>query len=519
MNVDASYVTISGSLPNEKSQEDYFPIEKPKAGAAKDQLNGALTYYLVQNLRRNPDATYREIMNQVQTTVVNLKRGQTPQAEGAIDRIVFGSGSSRQKTPIFVKSSETVKRMFDGKQTEVNEIQMDVGNIAGAQNGGVVAVYNPKARELEGDKDKIATGSITFANAFSSKADVVLTDKTIKTVPLDAKVILVTPNFSDKKRKVALDFPGEARAAQSGAMTRLADILKNNELLETVQVKNLLPKLNAKQEGNVITPNWDVAVVRGTYKDFTFGNEQPEVKDAKIPADAEEIYFLANRSGMPLYNFWVRATDENAAKSIRDALESHVRVENLRLLANTASKLTEQIQFELVRLSGYNVTDSNATPPKCAVTPDEQNKSLQFKSGDLFYVKMTNASERNLYVYLYSITTTGKINLLYPTQNAKETLKPNLPFTSVAASGCYGIFQVGKPEDMPLGKETLKLIATTEPFPAELLTSPAVAKTATRDGSALSKLLSQTATNQRSGPIEISVSDWVTKDINIEIVR
>ncbi|MGI8848986.1 MAG: hypothetical protein ACR2HT_02325, partial [Pyrinomonadaceae bacterium] len=69
------------------------------------------------------------------------------------------------------------------------------------------------------------------------------------------------------------------------------------------------------------------------------------------------------------------------------------------------------------------------------------------------------------------------------------------------------------------GKETLKLIATTEPFPAELLTSPAVAKAATRDGSALSKLLSQTATNQRSGPIEISVSDWVTKDINIEIVR
>ncbi|MEJ7698260.1 MAG: caspase family protein [Pyrinomonadaceae bacterium] len=152
MNADASYVTISGSLPNEKSQEDYFPIEKPKAGAAKDQLNGALTYYLVQNLRRNPDATYREIMNQVQTTVVNLKRGQTPQAEGAIDRVVFGSGSARQKTPIFIKSSEVVKRTFDGKETEVNEIQMDVGTIAGAQNGGVVAVYSRKARQLEGDQ-------------------------------------------------------------------------------------------------------------------------------------------------------------------------------------------------------------------------------------------------------------------------------------------------------------------------------------------------------------------------------
>jgi len=519
MNTDASYVTISGSLPNEKSQEDYFPIEKPKPGGFKDQLNGALTYYFVQNLRRNPDATYREIMNRVQTTVVNLKRGQTPQAEGAIDRVVFGSGAARQKTPIFVKSSDIVKKTFDGKAAEVNEIGLDVGTIAGAQTGGVIAVYNSKARQLEGDKDKIATGSITFANAFTSKADVVLTNKTIKTVPLDAKVILVTPNFSDKKRKIALDFPDDTRWAQSGAMTRLADALKNNELLETVAVNNLLPKLNAKSEAGIVAPEWDAAVVSGTYKDFAFGNLQVEIKDTKTPAETEEIYFLTNRSGMPLYNFWVRASDENAVKSIRDALESHVRVENLRLLANTASKLSEQIQFEIVRLSGYNVTDASSTPPKCAVTPDEQNKSAQFRSGDLFYVKMTNASEKNLYVYLYSIGTSGKINLLYPTQNAKETLKPNLPFTSLAASGCYGIFQVGKPEDTPLGIETLKLIASTQPFPAELLTSPAIAKATQRDGSALAKLLSQTATNQRSGPIEISVSDWVTKDINIEIIR
>ncbi|MEJ7698259.1 MAG: hypothetical protein WKF71_01230 [Pyrinomonadaceae bacterium] len=49
----------------------------------------------------------------------------------------------------------------------------------------------------------------------ASKADVVLTDKTIKTVPLDAKVVLVTPNFSDKKRITALDFPGDARGAQA----------------------------------------------------------------------------------------------------------------------------------------------------------------------------------------------------------------------------------------------------------------------------------------------------------------
>ncbi len=520
MDTDASYVTISGSLPNEKSQEDYFPVEKPKPGAAKDQLNGALTYYLVQNLRRNPDATYREIMNQVQTTVSNLKRGQTPQAEGAIDRVVFGSGAARQKTPIFVKNSATVKRTFDGKEQEVNEIQMDVGTIAGAQTGGVVAVYNSKARQMEGDQDKIATGSITFANAFASKADVVLTDKTLKNVPLDAKVVLVTPNFSDKRRKIALDFPGVARAAQADLMTRLADVLKNNELLETVQVNNLLPKLNAKTESAAVAaPDWDAAVVRGTYKDFTFGNAQADVKDAKIPADAEEIYFLTNRSGMPLYNFWVRAADENAVKIIRDALESHVRIENLRLLANTASKLTEQIQFELVRLKDYTVVDSSSTPPQCAITPDEQNRSTQFKSGEMFYVKMTNASDKNLFVYLYSIGTSGKINLLYPAQNAKETLKPNLLFTSVAAAGCYGIFQVGKPEDTPLGKETLKLIVSTQPFPAELLTSPAIAKATQRDGSALSKLLSQTTTNQRSGPIEISLSDWATQDINIEIVR
>ncbi|MEJ7698258.1 MAG: hypothetical protein WKF71_01225 [Pyrinomonadaceae bacterium] len=45
--------------------------------------------------------------------------------------------------------------------------------------------------------------------------------------------------------------------------------------LKQCRVDDLLPKLNAKQEAALLTaPEWDVAVVRGTYKDFTFGNFQ-----------------------------------------------------------------------------------------------------------------------------------------------------------------------------------------------------------------------------------------------------
>ncbi len=66
--------------------------------------------------------------------------------------------------------------------------------------------------------------------------------------------------------------------------------------------------------------------------------------------------------------------------------------------------------------------------------------------------------------------------------------------------------------------ETLKIIATTQEFPGKMLEQPSIAKNS-RSGSPLNQLLMQAATGTRTGTMIFAVSDWTTKNINIEIVR
>ena len=542
-----SYVTISGSLPTQESQEDLFVDPDTK----KEQWNGALTYSLVHLLRQNPDATYREIMNQVQTKVVDMNRNQTPQAEGDVDRIIFGSALTRGKTPIFIDSAKVVKKTIDEKEVEVKEISLKVGTIVGAGDGAAIAIYGRKGDEKA--REQIGSGTITSATAFTSTAEVTLFDENTKEIPKDATIFIVSPSFkSGDKRKVALDIVAGSisKGANSTVETvsRIEDKLKDNSLLETVRVPNILTTFNSKGATN----DWDVAVVRGTYKDFKYGNRQPDVKDVADrnksngrgdsdpcsqkrfegdkptePKDDEAGFFLSNRSGMPLYNLWYSATDENAAGCLADALEKHARIENLRNLTSGGSGLNEGINVELVRLKSFDLVSRN--PLQCKSEPVSQTEQEQdregipqFKADDKFYLKITNTSKRDLYVYLYTLTTSGKIGLLYPSEGAAagEKLLRGKTISTLEnlAPGSCGAFFIEPPEQSPPGMETLKIIATTQEFPGKMLEQPSIARNS-RSGSPLNQLLMQAATGARTGTMKFAVSDWTTKNLNIEIVR
>ncbi len=542
-----SYVTISGSLPTQESQEDLFTDPDTK----KEQWNGALTYSLVHLLRQNPDATYREIMNQVQTKVVDMNRNQTPQAEGDVDRIVFGSALTRGRTPIFIDSAKIVKKTIDEKEVEVNEISLKVGTIVGAGDGAAIAVYGRKGDEKA--REQIGSGTITSATAFTSKAEVALFDESLKEIPKDATVFIVSPSFKNgNKRKIALDAVASSNSKSANSsddiISRIESKLRDDSLLETIQIPNILTTFNSKNTQN----DWDVAVVRGTYKDFKYGNKQPDVKDVANrnkgndrsdsdqcsqkrfegdkplePKDDEAGFFLSNRIGMPLYNLWYSATDENAAQCLADVLEKHARIENLRNLTSDGSTLNSGINVELVRLKSFDVISQN--PLQCKSEPVsqiEQEKDQtgipQFKADDKFYLKITNTSKRDLYVYLYSLSTSGKIGLLYPSEGsaAGEKLLRGKTISTLEnlAPGSCGAFYIEPPEISPPGMETLKIIATTQEFPGKMLEQPSIARNS-RSGSPLNQLLMQAATGARTGTMKFAVSDWTTKNLNIEIVR
>ncbi|MEZ5426934.1 MAG: caspase family protein [Pyrinomonadaceae bacterium] len=530
------YVTISGSLPNELAREDYFPDPETRT----ERLNGTLTYHFAYFLRRHPRATYRELMNLVRNAVVGLGRNQTPQAEGDIDRVVFGSirpaGKNEARSTdenlipyIFPKCNKVRGRMRCSEEVAgkdggepIQLIKMDAGRMVGARPGGMVVVYGPEARQLSGDDEMIASGLITEADNFDSEAEVILRGDRFKTVPENAKIVLVAPNFTDEKRKVIIDLsPGST--ARGGAdpldpgiksMNRLAESLKENPYLEPVRATGMLEKLERPDARRSPEGDWNVAVVRATFRDFKFGNRQRTVRgEAGTPADKTEIYFLADRNGMPLYGFWVRADDPDAAKLIKEALESHVRIENLRNLGNRAAGFDQKIGVKLVRLREEG---GKLVPVKEDENDIDREKIPQLKENDKFYFQITNQSQKDLYLYIYSLATDGKIDLIYPPTGAKEVLTRGSSLTTNEEDGNGSFYIV---PGTPPGRETIKIIASVRDFPADMLISPEIAS-GKRDGlTPLEKLLKRTVTNRRGEEVPpISVGGWAAFNFDYEVV-
>ena len=541
----SDYVTISGSLPTQESQEDLFTDLTTK----KDQWDGALTYNFVNLLRQNPGLTYREIISLMRPSVA--KFNQTPQVEGDIDRAVFGSSATRGAVSLgIVGAPQKIKKTFDNQEIEVNQINLAAGSIVGAGKDAAIAVFATKT----GDKTRrqIGSGIITTAGDFTSTAEVTLLDANAKDIPADATVNLVSPSFNkDNKETVALDVStGGKGANESKTLSDIEEKLKDNALLKTVRTPNLLSSIGNSRSANSAASteksiDWDVAVVRGSYKDFKYGNAQPDfskitksggkgdaddacrqmkfVGDKAVePSDAEQGFFLINKANkMPLYNLWFSADNPNAGKCLADALEKHARIENLRNLTSGGSSLNDNVKVELVRLDSMDninrdLAQCNAEKNTLAVKTDADEQK-QFKPNDLYYLKITNASERDLYLYIYSLTTSGAIKLLYPAEGSASSEK--LPAgRTICTIQKEILLQIDKLEDSPAGVETLKIIATKQEFPAGLLSQPAIAARKASSSSPLEQLLRQASTGKRSGAVSFAVSDWATKNINLEIV-
>lgn len=527
---DSSYVTISGSLPTEFSFEDLLPDPVTK----REQQNGLLTYHFVHQLRQNPGATYRDIIRLVRTAVTAAGKGQTPQVEGDIDRPVFGTSAAKGKRPIAINCSnkagtivcsETVtKKAENGTEQTVRKIKMDVGTIVGARVGGPIDIYSPAATELTGEQHKIGSGTIVTADAFSSAAEVVLSDPKATDLSPLAKVVLVAPMFSGEKRSVAIDVsPNGAGHSDQGteSMRKLAADLQDSRFLkpiETTGVLRLLNGLSSLPAESKPSLDWDVAIVRATYADYKL-TKQNALAKASSAADTEAGYFISDRAGNPLYNLWVPASAANASEKLRDALEKHVRAENLRALTNESSPIASKIKVELVRLKDINVsaTDDN----RCKVThyTADELKTLPraLSRSDKFTLSVTNASTKSLLLYILSIDSAGEIARIFPpAAGARETLPAGATYSN--SGTCEMLFHFD--ETSPLGRETIKVIATEKELPIDDLTQSGVRGADEIDPrSPLESLFVQAMTQHRSKPLVAGrAADWATVNVEYEVV-
>ena len=526
MFADNSYVTISGSLPTQFS----FERDLPDPATQKVQLNGLLTYHFVHQLRQNPGATYREIVGLIRNAVTAAGENQTPQVEGDVDRPVFGSSGSRGKRAIAIKcknldlgavcSEEIKKSDADGTQYTVRKIEMDVGQIVGARVGGPVVLYSPKAKELTGDVDKIASGTITYADSFRSEAEVTLTDPKAADLPPLAKAVLMSPSFRDSKRIVAVDLSAGSSPSDAGtaSMQKLAAAMKDSPFLAPVEETGLLSKLNPDRNAARSAGDWEIAVVRGTYADFKVGREKAAVSKNVTPPDAQNGYFITNRSGGALYDLWIPANSPDAATRIQDVLESHVKAENVRSMMNEASKLKDKVTVEMVRHKGIRQAGSG-----CEVipfTPEEEKGMVagapRLKTSEAFHVNVTNNSFKPLMIYIFAVDSAGAVSLLYPAAGARETLKPGVTLVTNASDACQ---TYAFDTTAPMGAETIKVIASESEIQADLLLQPGIKNSRSGADSPLEKLLRQAGGNTRGPrPFQGPVADWWAYNLEYTVV-
>lgn len=147
----ANYVLLSGSLPNELSNEDVFG----------DRSHGALTYALAQAIESAPPrATYRDLMDRVQAEVTSRFPSQHPQLEGAgIDAVVFGTDrlTSRFFVPV--------------EPAGGSDVTIAAGQVQGLTPETLLRVYAPDTKTFA-DAPVAARVKVTSVNVFDSRGTI-----------------------------------------------------------------------------------------------------------------------------------------------------------------------------------------------------------------------------------------------------------------------------------------------------------------------------------------------------------
>ncbi|MGE0007682.1 MAG: caspase family protein [Parvibaculaceae bacterium] len=454
---DRVYSIIASSLAEEVSNEGLVET------ADGPKHHGFLTYYLVQTLKRSPQLTYREAVSEAESFVHKHAPSQHPQAEGDFDRVVLGGIGARQIPYIPVLGTA------DGT------ISVAAGLAQGIQPGALLAVYSHEARELVGEKDKIADAIIIEADTTSARAKLV---KRSTAVSKKSKVRLVSP-YSVKHR---LDVGSGISIAKP-----LKERLEGNTLLRF--------ETDARKAA--------VSVSAGCLAD---GQVRSESKSTQSNNPCKKVYYISPRDqDGALHGFHVSAGNEaEALDSIVAALEKIARQENIRSLTNKVSPLAELIKASMVRVEVVTRDGKKVVTGDKLITP---SGIIPLQVGDYFRFKIVNKSDVGIYYSIISLGSSGAVSVL-GSAAAGERILPGVGVLTKPA------LKVGP----PAGLESYVIVVTTSPANFRFLQQAGVA--ARNDNSSLGWLLDG-LTNPGfkdfvSVP-ELDLDSWTTVRIDVEV--
>ncbi|HYN85774.1 MAG TPA: caspase family protein, partial [Pyrinomonadaceae bacterium] len=480
-----NYAAISGCAPEQLSYETSVAAEN-----GRTRVQGVMTASLVQMLRVKPASTYRELRDKLPIAAERMNYShQTPQVEGDLDRFVFGGADERARPYARVTG-------VAGDSVTVN-----IGSVHGVQKDAFISLYKPEATTLQGAEGRVAVAQVVTANPFSSVAKIT---ESSGSVTNESKVVLATPYFAGGKLVVALETSTGARAAAPASA--LASAVRQRADAKLVEFASVAGRFDGAGDANA----WDVTLVQDSYSKFLEDRKKSATREAAEPGMNDPVVYIVSRSGQPLFDFWVRPADPDAAAKIASALEKRARQLGVKGLRNDATPFNSQLKVALFCVK----TDAAGNVVERVAENDVDARGapcdLDFNAGDEFVLEFKNESSKNLFLAVLSLGTSGNIGQPWPAVGQEFKLEAGKSVTSDP-------LQVGP----PAGVETLKVLATTSYVDfSSLLQTGAMRGEGTRGAESPFGRLFDMAANKTRDTVarpRPGLEEWATKDVDFII--
>ncbi|MFT3846836.1 MAG: caspase family protein [Lacibacter sp.] len=399
--------------------ESLFSLGEPKPGlapmsaffaSAASELNqecgeehcGSLSLAFSKAIAKADQRTsYRSLFDNIRLEMSKMVPGQTPNAEGELDKEIFG-GKALGKPNYY-----TVDQIISN-----NKISINCGKIYGVFAGTTVKIYPSNTYNRE-TASPIAKGVITTSADYSSEVelDAQLGNDQLKT----AWIFLEEVNFGD------LTVPVVIKSKDAALQKKIAEAIS--------KIK----------QAKIITEQGEVFIEQGT---DGFNSDSIYIStssDYRLGICSKEL------NSDDLYTFL-------AAKIGAYGRAAYLR--NLNMKNEELNVVFEFVPVDYKKAEGNNNAIIKDLPVS---TMKDASGNIVFQHNDRYNLRIINNGQERLYYNILEIQPDNLVNVLFPASNQQATDCFINPGDTVRLTR---IFRIGPPD----GINVIKLIAAKTPL-------------------------------------------------------
>ena len=379
--------------------------DKNKTGVGS--LSLAFSKALQKAEKGDKNLTYRGLFDEIKVEMGTLVPGQTPMAEGTLDKVIFG-GKLVTKPVYYTADADSVDAN--------GPIQIKVGKIYGIFDGTSVKFYKPDTRPADtANVAPWATGTITYADQYFS------------TIKLDKQI-------SKDQVKRAWIYLDKINYGELAVKVQLKVVDQQNKNTYQSFFKDI-------PQASLVNDGGDLIVESG------MDNYSPD--SIYIVTPQEIVIWKTSKNlkqNLMADSFQMKIADYALARYLKNL---------------TLTNANYEVSFEIVPLKCIANCDDKA---KAVWADDDAKKkesgsgNIVFKNGDRFRFNIINKTNARLYYTIIDIQPDNIVNVLLPGKGEPAEnyiIKPDQEKFALAKG-----FTI-RP---PYGTDVFKIIASTSPL-------------------------------------------------------